>query len=554
MKTITNKTYRLFVLLFISASLIGCKDFFEPETDDVLSGDKYISAQTEMYTGYLGIITKMQAVGDKSIYLTDTRGELLEPTNNSPSELIAIYNYADDLTGNSYANPSGYYDVVIACNDYIANMIDYKKEFAESVNEEHYNCLISSTIRIKVWAYLTIAKIYGQALWFDDPMIKIQDLANTDKFQLKSLDEVVAACKTLLLDGIEGIDGTLTFSWYQWLDPETNLADSKYRFWDYMTPDYVGLYAELCLWSGDYQTAANVLLTAMNTQFATSTSDGTAWIRNVTLNGNYATIWNYPDPYAREVVSAIIYDYTKNQTNSLLKHFGTEYPNQYLLRPSEVGRNRFSDNVFNPKGSGSETRMNVTFRQDSESRFFISKYRPNNSRRTYPYQDDVHIYIYRASEYHFMLAEAMNNLGRFEEAAALINGGVGGRFPTGNVTWPGFSNDWTGATSLGTRKYPNVGIRGTFSLGSRTFRTVASVEGQEAAKKFNDLAIMDEMLLEFPCEGKIYPTLIRAAKRWNDYNIVADRVCPKYTSNSEAIRAKILSGGYFVPYDLHTVN
>ncbi len=546
MKTI-SKTILLLLLVIFTTS---CKDFFQPETDDVLNGDDYIKAQTEVYTGYLGIITKMQAVGDKSIYLTDTRGELLEPTSNTPSELIAIYNYADNLTGNSYANPAGYYDVVIACNDFISNMFEYKKEFAESVNKDHFDCLISSAIRVKVWAYLTIGKIYGKALWFDDPMIKIQDLSDSSKFELKDLDGIVSACKKLLTEGIEGIDGRLTFSWYQWLDPETDLATSAYRYWDYMTPEFEGLYAELCLWSGDYQEAATTLLNVMNAKFATSTSDGTPWIRNVTLNGNYQTIWNNTDPYPREVVSAIIYDYANNQTNSLLKHFGIEYPNQYLLRPSQVGMDRFNDNTFNPKGSGTETRMGVTYKQGSQGRYYISKYRPNNSKRAYPYQDDVHIYLYRASEYHFMLAEALNNLGRLEEAAALINGGVGGKFPTGGVTWAGFTDDWTGSTSLGTRKYPNVGIRGTFALGNREFRTVASAEGLEAAKMFNDKAIMDEMLLEFPCEGKIYPALIRVAKRWNDYNIVADRVCPKYEGKAEEIRAKILAGGYFVPYDL----
>jgi len=554
MKTMKYKITGLILLFAAVLSFSGCKDFFEPETDDVLIGDKYISAQTEMYTGFLGIITKMQAIGDKSIYLTDTRGELLEPTNNTPSELIAIYNYSENLTGNTYANPAGYYDVVIACNDYISNMREYKEEYAESINEDHYNNLISSTIRIKVWAYFTIAKIYGKALWFDDPMIKIQDLESSDKFQLKNLDQVVSSCLDLLENGVDGIDGKLTFSWYQWLDPETNLADSKYRFWDYMTPDYTGLYAELNLWAGNYQVTATTLLNALNAQFATSTADGTAWIRNVTLNGNYQTIWNNIDPYAREAVSAIIYDYTKNQTNGLLKHFGTQYPNQYLLRPSEVGRDRFLDNEFNPKGSGSETRMGVTFKQDSEGRYYISKFRPNNSKRAFPYQDDVHIYIYRGAEYHFMLAEALNNLGRFEEAAALINGGVGGKFPTGGVTWEGFTDDWTGATSMGTRKYPNVGIRGTFALGNRTFKTIVSEEAKEAAKKFNDMAIMDEMLLEFPCEGKIYPSLIRVAKRWNDYNIIADRVCPKYETKAEEIRAKILGGAYFVPYDLSSAN
>jgi hypothetical protein len=464
--------------------------------------------------------------------------------------LIAVYNYADDLTGNEYADPAGFYDVVIACNDYISNMLEYREEFTESVNEDHFRCLVSSALRVKAWAYLTIAKIYGQALWFDDPMIKIQQLTDTSRFELKNLDEVVFACKELLVDGVGGIPGSLTFSWYEWLDPETDLANSQYRFWDYMTPDYAGLYAELCLWSGDYQTAATILLNALNEKIGSSVSDGTPWLRNTTLNGNYATIWNYPSPYPREAVSAIIYDYANNQTNSLLKHFGTEYPNQYLLRPSQAGMNRFNDNTFNPKGSGTDKRIDVTFYQDSEGRYSIRKFRPNNSRRTYPYQDDVHIYIYRASEYHFMLAEALNNLGRFEEASALINSGVGGRYPTGGVPWVGFTDDWTGSTALGTRKYYNVGIRGTFGLASRAFMTDSSVVDKDFSKKFNDKAIIDEMMLEFPCEGKIYPALVRVAKRWNDYGIVADRVSPKYEANTEAIRTKILNGAYFVTWDL----
>ena len=69
------------------------------------------------------------------------------------------------------------------------------------------------------------------------------------------------------------------------------------------------------------------------------------------------------------------------------------------------------------------------------------------------------------------------------------------------------------------------------------------------AKKQNDLAILDEMMLEFPAEGKNYSAMIRVAKRYNDYNIIADRVTPKYT-NAEEIKAKILDGGYFIKWDL----
>ena len=94
------------------------------------------------------------------------------------------------------------------------------------------------------------------------------------------------------------------------------------------------------------------------------------------------------------------------------------------------------------------------------------------------------------------------------EASALINQGVNGSFPNGGVTWDGFTDDWTGASTLGTRRYPDLGIRGAFNLGNREF-----TRGDARA---NDEAILDEMMLEFPAEGKIYPTMIRMARRYND--------------------------------------
>lgn len=136
-----------------------------------------------------------------------------------------------------------------------------------------------------------------------------------------------------------------------------------------------------------------------------------------------------------------------------------------------------------------------------------------------------------------MLAEALNNLDRDVESSALINHGVNSSFPNGGVVWEGFTDDWTSATASGSRRYPDLGIRGVFELGKREFSV--------GNKRENDLAILDEMMLEFPCEGRIYPAMVRIASRYNDYNIIADRVCPKY-QDPEAIRAKILKGGYFI--------
>lgn len=532
-------------LLCMITTFAACEDFFNVQTDNVLDEKDYISADNEMYAGFIGIITKMQAIGDKSIYITDMRGELLEPTVNTNSELRSLYNYDDNLAGNSYADPAGYYDVIIACNDYIARMDAYKKKNSLSIDAEHYEGLISSTLRIKAWTYLTIAKIYGEAVWFDDPLVGVQDLS---KYKTMNIDEVVAACKQLLNTGVNGINGTKKFSWVEWIAPELVGKESAYRYWDYMTPEYFALYAELSLWSGDYQTAYTLLINGLQTKIASMDSDATDWIRNSTLNGNYKTIWNATSPYARELVSAIIYDYSKSQTNKLLYHFDSELPNKYMLAPSEVGRLRFSDPAFNSLGTqAADTRNGVTFAKNSVGNWVIQKFRPLSSPgRSKPYMDDVQIYIYRASELLFMLSEALNQMGRYTEAAALINQGLGGAFPTGLINWEGFTNVWVIKPTDGTvRKYPNAGIRGTFGIGNRTFFDSTDPE----AKKKNDLALLDEMLLEFPCEGKIYPAMIRVAKRYNDYSIISDRVCPKY-SDPTTIKAKIENGGYFVKWDM----
>lgn len=65
--------------------LSACSDFFEPENNTMLKGDDYIKEASEMYAGFLGVATKMQAIGDKAIYLTDSRAEMLIPTDTEMS-------------------------------------------------------------------------------------------------------------------------------------------------------------------------------------------------------------------------------------------------------------------------------------------------------------------------------------------------------------------------------------------------------------------------------------------------------------------------------------
>lgn len=106
--------------------LSACSDFFEPDNNTMLKGDDYIKEASEMYAGFLGVATKMQAIGDKAIYLTDSRAEMMIPTDRDV-DMYALSNYESDLTGNKYADPAKYYDLIISCNDYLQKIYEFKQ-------------------------------------------------------------------------------------------------------------------------------------------------------------------------------------------------------------------------------------------------------------------------------------------------------------------------------------------------------------------------------------------------------------------------------------------
>lgn len=534
----------LYSLLMVVLS--ACSVFFEPDNKTVLFGDDYMKETSEMYSGFVGLVTKIQTIGDKAIYLTDTRAEMLEPTGKS-NELYALYNYETNLTGNSYADPAKYYDVIIACNDYLQKAYEYKTAHPGSVDMTHYKGLIGGTLRIKAWIYFTLAKIYGETVWFDDPMWKLKDYS---QYPIKNLDETISACVDLLNTGFDGINASNSMSWTGWItsteDAEANAGD--YYYWDLMTPEYFALAAELALWQGRYQDVVNLILPKLNEAFAAGDlrSSTCNYMINLGYSSGFRKIFDNTYPEIFPTVSVIKYNYEKDQTNTLLKHF----INDIMLRPAKVAVERYSDPEFNPLNeNATDRRLGFYYHQDASQNWIFHKYRNvSGSPRSNPKQDDVHIYIYRSVELHLMLIEAFNHLGRFDEMNALLQGSVTTYFPDGGVTWEGFTDEWCKKTPRGQRQYEPYGIRPSKARELKPCDTDENI-------RHNDMEILKEIILEQPGEGKTYGAMLRMAKRYKDYNIIADLVCPKYEAGKkEEIRSKILNGGYFVHWDINSIS
>ena len=552
---------RLTLIALLAITFSGCDNFFNPDTDVTLDSGDYIQEENEMYAGFLGIATKMQQIGDKVIYLTDTRAEMLEPTLAAPGELFELYNYNEDLSGNYYADPAGYYDVIIACNDYMHKLKAYKDKYSYSINMEHYDQLIGGTLRIKAWIYFTLGKIYGEALWFDDPMTEKQDISN---FPVKNLDEIIVACKELLAVGFDGVSHktkNLSFTpngvedktgfWVRYVTQGTYTGEERtntYWTWNVMAPEYFALWAELCLWSGDYQEVVDAILPMMNARMDGSGGNvDVRWLQGSKLAGD-GNLFNKASLFYYATVSAITYSYMYDQTNSIVKHFN---PNESLLAPSVAGMTRFIDIDFNhwPALTPNDPRLGGNHSTYSpqpydpirpDRKHYINKYMRSGNAASQP---DIYIYIYRDADLYFMLSEAMNHLGRYAVSSALINNGYSGN---PNLDWTGFDPAiWGGAASS---SGGDKGIRGKWRTGNRPFQTG---EFNDVNTKFNDLAILDEMMLEFSCEGRTLPAMIRMARRYDNDTIIADRVCPKYPEGqAETIRQRIHNGGYFIKWQL----
>ena len=70
-----KKNILKYVLLSMTFFLGACNDFFNVETKNVLDHDGYITEESEMYSGYIGIMTKVQAIMSLSLGTKDISSE-----------------------------------------------------------------------------------------------------------------------------------------------------------------------------------------------------------------------------------------------------------------------------------------------------------------------------------------------------------------------------------------------------------------------------------------------------------------------------------------------
>lgn len=587
-------------LLAMSFAVQSCDDFFDTDPKNTINEKDYIAEEDEMYKGFLGIFNRVQEAGDHAIFLTDPRAALLETTDNAPAKLKAIYNY-NETDGNPYADPTCYYAIVVACNDYFAKMEEYHRTVGgmTEIAEQNFPALISSAIRIKAWAYLMLGKIYGQAYWFDDPLTEKVPLSDTKIFTRCDMKQLADKAINLLENGmtIDGIhiDANLEVSWYKWLDPE-NQDISLYRKWEYLTPPAVVLNAEFRSWRASYVDEAaaqsdwqwihdNLLQYMYEYQTGAKGAervDGKTNVSNVAIfqltllmqsdnDGAYSNIFYTSTTGSMyQLISSIMYDYNNHQRNRLVQYLCPEYPDQesFYLQPSDYGVALYNENDI--RGLTQKWMMNTLGGKRCVSKYY---YGYNFSTRNYQYLDNLEIFkiqpaipTFRGHDLHFLLAEAETHLGHFTHAYALLNKGVDNEFPNRvlpeDTDWDQRYAMWLGSAG----GYGNTGLAGTANgimhelprPGDADFELYT----EDQLKQMYDWALADENLKEYIAEGKSYSYLCKIAERYANSayrggnqaaarDSVAKRIAPKYPASKQSYVAnQIKNQGYFIHWNL----
>ena len=605
---IVNKIWTI-GLMAVSMTFTACEDFFETDPKNIINEEDYIAEEDEMYKGFLGIFNRMQEAGDHAIFLTDTRAALLETTDNAPTDLKAICNY-DETYGNPYADPTCYYAIIVACNDYFAKMEEFHQTVGgmTEIAEENFPALISSAMRIKAWAYLMLGKIYGEAYWFDDPLTEKKDLNDASVFTHCNMKELADRAIALLENGmtIDGIHvpGNLEVKWYKWLDPEVQ-DETMYRQWQFLTPPAVILNAEFRSWRASYvdEDAAqtdwawireNILdfLYYYQQPLAEDVEDpegyriagGTGYNRNAIFQlsllmqsdnfGSYSNIFFTEKTGSQyQLISTIMYDHARFQRNRLVQYFCPEYPDaeSFYLQPSEYGVNLYNENDI--RGATQKWMINTLGGKRCVSKYY---YGYNFTTRSYQYLDEKPIFeiqpaipTFRGHDLHYLLAEAELHLGHYDQAYVLLNAGVSDEFPD-KIMPLGEGSNWDErylpflANSGG---YGNAGLAGAANATLHDLPRPGDAEWdsytEDEIKKMYDWAIADEHMKEYIAEGKSYSYMCKIAERYanNAYrggdpaearDSVAARIAPKYApmGRQSVVENRIKSNGYFIHWEL----
>ena len=153
-----------FVTMFTS-----CEDMFETDSDRQIF-DPALDQKTDSMFYTLGILKGLQQVADQYVMTGEMRGDLVATNQYTETDLRRLADFSADAT-NKYDSAYQYYRIINNCNYYIAHRDTTLLTGSRRVAIPEY----AEALAVRAWAYLQLAKNYGEVPFYTDPLTSIGD-------------------------------------------------------------------------------------------------------------------------------------------------------------------------------------------------------------------------------------------------------------------------------------------------------------------------------------------------------------------------------------------
>ena len=531
------KTGALAVTLFIG----GCGNFLDVDPDDTLLEENSFSNLNEVYSNFLGISTKLGDAAEQALLISELRADLMEPTTNAGENYWEIWRYQAGAS-NDVVNPVAFYNVILQVNDFLRHVTEFNRESPEAIEETYYKGMISSALASYCWAYLNIGKIYGEAVYHDMALSSDIDLSQAEVLKF---DELIDRLIGLMQNGVEGIDAFHALDW-------TKILNNTDYSWNRMGINPDALISELYMWDGNYVEAARHLtLTLAGLGVINNSGSDTRWLLGDLFEGSeWSSIWGGEftgTAISKEAVSAVPYDFDRNQTNQLQYWFSNLSPNVYYFKPSDLLIEKYDKGKRKNKEEG-DYRKDASIHEEN-GEMTIYRYTKGHE----AYEHDAYIYIYRASDLWLMLAETLNQLGDIAAADSVLNVGLNSSWDGSELLAPFDVPSFTQNSSV---LRSCLGVRGRAGMVPNYLRDYVAPDATLERKQWVlDSLIAEEVALESAFEGKRWFTLLRMAKNSGQSAKLADQVCKKFPEGEREKYRQLLMNpeNWFIKYNHLTV-
>lgn len=577
-----KKIFRIVLALFGGGILLtGCKKVFDIKPQDQLDASQAYQNVYDADAAVVGIYGKFMGLADRYVVLNELRADLLDYTSNADEALRQISTHTV-TTGNPYANPRPFYEVILNCNDVLENFLKMKDD--KRMTEAEFIQRYSDIGALRSFLYLQLGIHFGEVPYVTNSLKDIDAVKNPANFPRLTFNT--------LLDSLIRFTETLPFKNIYPTGTNLNLTVDGYQT-DKFFINKKCLLGDLYLWKGNYQKAAEWYRDVMeypsqvfgfgedfysyyrlgwaggHNHYVTYSRAGDA--STLVYNDGWRVMFDQPygsNSVRREWIWALPFDSKFKPDNSLIKLF-SPIGGSYLVKPSQEIFDLWDSETQLPAQGLSipydARKLLSTMNINGQPVAMKYLYNYINYANLTPFNaltKNGKWFLYRQAHMHMRYIEAANRVGKHRLSWGLLNNGIAGAYPapgsdvtlyhntlsepypynfdarnSGSSGVPFYRADW----------YRNIGIR------TRANVVNISVPATDSLLTIEN-AVLKEGALETAFEGTRWPDLLRLAIRRNDPSIIADKVYNKLlkdgSGNAAAARTKLMNpANWYLPFN-----